>query len=233
MHIFVTNQCIGGYLLNALWSLLYGFIFSSIWVCTYARARIFVSTRKPTTELSTRCPNQHIFDTETADILHTTVTQFQVYLLDENFFVFQMMLNRALRSALVQVIARSRKITSYYLTQYTTISVKHNYVAGPQWPKMILETKLHLFTLYILMVFSLEAKHRHAVNNCALTLGHISAGREMLFGSQRSWNQGPSHNENNSLTPNLVDHRTENATEPWTKIKVRMAPPVEWTRFEH
>ena len=37
--------------------------------------------------------------------------------------------------------------------------------------------------IYILMVFSLELKHRHDMNKCALAPGRISTGREMLFGA--------------------------------------------------
>ena len=44
------------------------------------------------------------------------------------------------------------------------------------------------------MVFSLELKHRHVVNNCVLTAGHISTGHKIMFGSQLTWTRDLSDN---------------------------------------
>ena len=46
---------------------------------------------------------------------------------------------------------------------------------------------------YILTVISLKLKQRHAVKNCGLAAGHISAGHEVLFGSQLTLKPGTSH----------------------------------------
>ena len=45
------------------------------------------------------------------------------------------------------------------------------------------------------MIFSLELKHRHVVNNCVLTAGHISTDLKIMFGSQLTWTRDLSDND--------------------------------------
>ena len=83
------------------------------------------------------------------------------------------------------------------------------------------------------MVFSLELKHRQVLNNCALASlrTFFNWPRNVVRWLAAELNPGPSHSDNNRLAPKLADHRTENTTEPWTKIQVRMLHSMGWRRF--
>ena len=66
-------------------------------------------------------------------------------------------------------------------------------------------TKNHRIVLLEVTGFSLELKQKHAANNCALASGHISTGRETLFGSQWNWTRGLSHSDTSRLAPKLAE----------------------------
>ena len=101
------------------------------------------------------------------------------------------------------------------------------YIDDRKWEINILRAKT---PWRFLIVLYLELKHRQAII-CALAAGKISTRSEMV-GSQRSWTREPWNSANNRPVPKLVHHRTENVTETWTKIQIRMGRSMGWRRFK-
>ena len=83
------------------------------------------------------------------------------------------------------------------------------------------------------MIFSLELKHRHAVNKCTLAAEHISNGLEILFGSVRIWTRGLPHVFNNRLAPKLACHSDHYApshylNQWWPIINWTLGSKIQW-----